>query len=151
MRQERRGYQRVAACAIKLLHTQLPVLALLQDLDEEQAAERERKERAEAAKSEFEKLQADRRSLPIYPYREQLLQANPHNLCCVHDPHKHAADVGECTTLLVLRYVIMMRLCVSYCRRLLSTRSSSLWARPGQGRQRRRAACCLAFIGVNLG
>ena len=46
----------------------------MQDLDEEQAADRERKERAEAAKSEFEKLQADRRALPIYPYREQLLQ-----------------------------------------------------------------------------
>ena len=47
----------------------------VQDLDEEQAQERERKERADAARSEFEKLQADRRTLPIYPYREQLLQA----------------------------------------------------------------------------
>ncbi|CAL8468358.1 g7898 [Coccomyxa elongata] len=45
------------------------------DLDEEQQNDRERKEREDAAKSEFEKLQADRKMLPIFPYREQLLQA----------------------------------------------------------------------------
>ncbi|EIE19374.1 P-loop containing nucleoside triphosphate hydrolase protein [Coccomyxa subellipsoidea C-169] len=45
------------------------------DLDEEQALDRERKEREDAAKSEFERLQADRKLLPIFPYREQLLQA----------------------------------------------------------------------------
>ncbi len=51
------------------------VLCARQDLDEEQALDRERKEREDAAKSEFERLQADRKLLPIFPYREQLLQA----------------------------------------------------------------------------
>ncbi len=50
-------------------------MTCVQDLDEEQQNERERKEREDAAKSEFEKLQADRKMLPIFPYREQLLQA----------------------------------------------------------------------------
>lgn len=44
-------------------------------MDEEQQLDRERKEREDAAKSEFERLQADRKLLPIFPYREQLLQA----------------------------------------------------------------------------
>ncbi|KZV21698.1 hypothetical protein F511_02856 [Dorcoceras hygrometricum] len=40
-----------------------------------------------AAKSAFEKLQSDRKTLPIYPYREELLQA-------VHD-HQVLVIVGE--------------------------------------------------------
>jgi pre-mRNA-splicing factor ATP-dependent RNA helicase DHX16 len=46
-----------------------------QDLDEEAAAEKEREARKAAAKSEFEALQAERASLPIYPYRDELLKA----------------------------------------------------------------------------
>ena len=64
--------------------------------------ERERKERAEAAKSEFEKLQADRRLLPIYPYREQLLQvrALPSMQRCTPSLALHASGtpVPHCCT-----------------------------------------------------
>lgn len=56
-------------------------------MDEEEALERERKARADAAKSEFEKLQADRALLPIYPYRQQLIDA-------VHE-HQIVIIVGE--------------------------------------------------------
>ena len=41
----------------------------------EAAEERERAATAAAAKSEFEKLQADRALLPMFPYRDQLLAA----------------------------------------------------------------------------
>lgn len=41
----------------------------------QQAKEREAKERAHRAKSAREKIAADRASLPIYPFREQILQA----------------------------------------------------------------------------
>jgi len=51
--------------------------ARAQDLDEsaEAAEERERAAAAAAPKSEFEKLQADRALLPMFPYRDQLLAA----------------------------------------------------------------------------
>eukprot|EP00951_Prasinocladus_malaysianus_P035523 scaffold366652_cov31-Prasinocladus_malaysianus.AAC.2 len=39
------------------------------------AAEAEKAERAAAAKSEFDRIQAERAALPMYPYREQILQA----------------------------------------------------------------------------
>jgi HrpA-like RNA helicase len=58
-----------------------------QDLDEEDAKDRERKAREDAAKSEFERLQADRKLLPIYPYRQQLIDA-------VHE-HQIVIIVGE--------------------------------------------------------
>ena len=48
---------------------------MLQDLDAEAEKERERKERVAAAESEFEKIQVARRDLPMFKYREQLLQA----------------------------------------------------------------------------
>lgn len=51
---------------------------LLQDFEPEDAktaAERERAKREAEAKSEHEKLLADRKMLPIYPYRDQLLDA----------------------------------------------------------------------------
>jgi pre-mRNA-splicing factor ATP-dependent RNA helicase DHX16 len=41
----------------------------------EERAARERAEREAEKLSEFEKIQEDRRRLPIFPYREQLLQA----------------------------------------------------------------------------
>jgi pre-mRNA-splicing factor ATP-dependent RNA helicase DHX16 len=41
----------------------------------EEAAERERGEREAERATEFERLQADRRKLPMFPYREPLLQA----------------------------------------------------------------------------
>jgi len=43
--------------------------------DAKTAADRERAERQAEAKTEHEKLLADRKLLPIYPYREQLLDA----------------------------------------------------------------------------
>jgi len=43
--------------------------------DSKAVADRERAERQAEAKSEYEKLLADRKLLPIYPYREQLLDA----------------------------------------------------------------------------
>lgn len=46
-----------------------------QTADPKAAAERERAAREAAAKSEHEKLLADRKQLPMYPYREQLLDA----------------------------------------------------------------------------
>lgn len=60
----------------------------MQDLDEEEAQERERKARADAAKSEFEAAGADALTLlPIYPYRQQLIDA-------VHE-HQIVIIVGE--------------------------------------------------------
>lgn len=41
----------------------------------EEKLERERREREEEKRSEFEKIQIERKNLPMYPYREQLLQA----------------------------------------------------------------------------
>jgi hypothetical protein len=43
--------------------------------DAKTAADRERAERQAEAKTEHERLLADRKLLPIYPYREQLLDA----------------------------------------------------------------------------
>lgn len=50
-------------------------MVAVQDLDEEAAADREREAKKAAAKSEFEALQAERAALPIFPYRDQLLEA----------------------------------------------------------------------------
>ena len=47
----------------------------LQDLDAEAEEERKRQERISAAESEFEKIQAGRRELPMFKYREELLEA----------------------------------------------------------------------------
>ena len=47
----------------------------MEEETKEAAAERERREREAEKQSEFDKLQADRRLLPMFPYREQLLQA----------------------------------------------------------------------------
>ena len=47
----------------------------MQDLDAEAEKERERKARVAAAESEFEKIQVARKDLPMFKYREQLLQA----------------------------------------------------------------------------
>ena len=44
-------------------------------MDAKTAAEREHAKREAEAKSEHEKLLADRKLLPIFPYREQLLDA----------------------------------------------------------------------------
>ena len=41
----------------------------------EQQLERERRERETAKQTAFEKIQSDRRSLPMYPYRDSLLEA----------------------------------------------------------------------------
>ena len=50
--------------------------ALVQDRDdEEDPRERERKAREEEKRSKHEKLQADRKLLPMFPYREGLLEA----------------------------------------------------------------------------
>lgn len=46
------------------------------DVDEQTtAAEKEKAERAAAAKSAFDRIQAERAALPMFPYREQILQA----------------------------------------------------------------------------
>eukprot|EP00873_Tetraselmis_striata_P011748 jgi/Tetstr1/432012/TSEL_021488.t1 len=46
------------------------------DVDEQMtAAEKEKAERAAAAKSEFDRIQAERAALPMFPYREQILAA----------------------------------------------------------------------------
>ena len=47
----------------------------MQDLDAEAEKERERQARVAAAESEFEKIQVARKDLPMFKYREQLLQA----------------------------------------------------------------------------
>jgi len=47
----------------------------VQDLDAEAEEERKRQERISAAESDFEKLQAGRRELPMFKYREELLAA----------------------------------------------------------------------------
>ena len=47
----------------------------MQDLDAEAEEERKRQERISAAETEFEKLQAGRRELPMFKYREELLEA----------------------------------------------------------------------------
>ena len=47
----------------------------MEEESKEAAAERERREREAEKQSEFDKLQGDRRLLPMFPYREQLLQA----------------------------------------------------------------------------
>ena len=47
----------------------------LEEESKEARLEREREAREAAAKSEFERIQHDRRLLPIFPYREALLQA----------------------------------------------------------------------------
>jgi len=46
-----------------------------QDLDAEAEEERKRQERISAAESDFDKLQAGRRELPTFKYREELLAA----------------------------------------------------------------------------
>ena len=43
--------------------------------DKEQEEQRRKEEKATAAKSAFERLQEDRRLLPMYEYREPLLAA----------------------------------------------------------------------------
>ena len=50
-------------------------MACKQDLDAEAEKERERQARVAAAESEFEKIQVARKDLPMFKYREQLLQA----------------------------------------------------------------------------
>lgn len=47
----------------------------VQDLDAEAEEERKRQERISEAETEFEKLQAGRRELPMFKYREELLEA----------------------------------------------------------------------------
>ena len=59
----------------KLLHVIKPDVMRVQDLDAEAEKERERKARVAAAESEFEKIQVARKDLPMFKYREQLLQA----------------------------------------------------------------------------
>ena len=105
-----------------------------QDLDEEQAQERERKERADAAKSEFEKLQADRKLLPIYPYREALLQAVAEHQIVIIVGETGSGKTTQVGVLGVGVWGLGSTLIYPTARRWLSTRLSSLSARLGRGR-----------------
>jgi len=50
-------------------------MELLLEETKEQALERQRKEREQEKRSEFDRIQEGRRNLPMFPYREQLLAA----------------------------------------------------------------------------
>lgn len=50
-------------------------MELLQEETKEEALQRQRKECEQEKRSEFDRIQEDRRNLPMFPYREQLLAA----------------------------------------------------------------------------